>query len=251
MIRRLLSAALTRLPLFPVWPEFTLLEGIRVPIRNSPFPPRLRRHLMRGGYETDERRLVQQFVRTGDEVLEVGASSGVITSFLWRQVGLGGRVVSVEGNGALKPFFDQVLGGNGYTGDWVEAIAYPVWATEVPEAFRLRGFTPSHNPLGSAVSSDEASPPEDGGGGPPVMTLRQIAVKTRLQPTVLVADIEGTEGVWCEMAPGLPESIKTVIIEIHPQLIGAAPAGATVQALLDEGFRVAGISGLVFAMCRS
>jgi hypothetical protein len=48
----------------------------------------------------------------------------------------------------------------------------------------------------------------------------------------------------------LPESVKTVILEIHPQLIGVASSGATVQALLDEGFRITGISGLVFALGR-
>jgi hypothetical protein len=250
MIRRLATAALTRLPFCPVWPEIALLEGIQVPIRNSPFPPRLRRHLMRGGYETDERRLVQQFVKPGDEVLEVGASCGVVTSFLWRQVGPQGRVVSVDGNGALKPFFDEVLRRNGFSGNWVEAIAYPVWAEEAPVAFGARGFAPSLNPLGSTVSADEAVPSEPDGEGPGVMTLRQIAETTGLRPTVLVADIEGTEGVWCETAPSLPESVKTVILEIHPQLIGVASAGATVQALLDEGFRITGISGLVFALGR-
>jgi hypothetical protein len=250
MIRRLLSTALTRLPLCPVWPEFAGLEGIRVPIRHSPFPPRLRRHLMRGGYETDERRLVQQFVKSGDEVLEVGASSGVVTSFLWRQVGPEGRVVSVDGNGALKPFFDEVLKANGFSGNWVEAIAYPVWTEKAPEAFGASGFSPSQNPLGGAISSRESVPAEVVGKGPGVMTLRQIAEKTGLRPTVLVADIEGTEGVWCGAPPALPESVKAVILEIHPQLIGVAAAGATVQALIDEGFRVSGISGLVFALSR-
>jgi hypothetical protein len=79
-------------------------------------------------------------------------------------------------------------------GDWVEAIAYPVWAAEAPEAFGARGFSASENPLGSAISSDEATPPEAGGEGPGVMTLRRIAETTGLRPTVLVADIEGTEG---------------------------------------------------------
>jgi len=250
MIRRLLSAALTRLPIGPVWPDFADLEGIRVPIRHSPFPPRLRRHLMRGGYETDERRLVQQFVQSGDEVLEVGASSGVITSFLWRQVGPGGRVVSVDGNGALRPFFDEVLRVNGFSGTWIEAIAYPVWTEQAPEAFGSRGFSASSNPLGSAVSAGGSFPPDSHAEGPEVMTLRQVAEKAGFLPTVLVADIEGTEGVWCDTPPALPESIKKVILEVHPQLIGVAPAGATVQALLDEGFRISGISGLVFAFSR-
>lgn len=249
-MNRRIRSLLTRLPLFPVWPASVDLEGIRVPLRDSPFPPRLRRHLMRGGYETDERRLVQEFVRAGDSVIEVGASSGVVTSFLWRQVGAAGRVVSVEGNRHLKPFFEKVLRSNGFNGEWIEALAYPVWIPRAPESFDTRGFTPSSNPLGStvaAVSEEKSRPASD---GPPVLTLQEIAEVTDLVPTVLVADIEGTEGVWCHMPPALPESLKTVIIEIHPQIIGPAAAGATVQALVDEGFRIEAVSGAVMAFAR-
>lgn len=244
---RLACSLLTRIPWFPIWPKFADLEGIRVPIRDSAFPPRLRRHLMRGGYETDERRLVQEFVSEGDRVLELGASSGIVTSFLWRQVGSGGRVVSVEGNGALKPYFDRVLSENGFSGEWIDAICFPVWSDVVPESFRSRGFAAASNPLGGMVGSgqDELSTP-----GPTALSLKQISERADLRPSVLIADIEGTEGVWCETPPVLPESIKTVIIEIHPQLVGVASAGATIQALVDEKFRVAGISGEVLALTR-
>lgn len=249
MNRRRISSLLTRLPLFPLWPEYADLEGIRVPLRDSPLPPRLRRHLMRGCYETDERRLVQEFVRPGDQVIEVGASSGVVTSFLWRQVGREGRVVSVEGNASLRPFFDRVLAANDFKGDWVEAIAFPVWTREAPGGFHTRGFSPTLNPLGSRVSfeSMESSP---SAAGPEVKTLQQIAELRGIHPTVLVADIEGTEGVWCGMPPALPESVKTVIIEIHPRIIGITAAGGTMQALIDEGFRIGGVSGEVIAFAR-
>ena len=106
----------TRLPLFPVWPETANLEGILVPIRDSPFPPGLRRHILRGGYEMAERTLVQEFVRPGDQVLEIGASSGILSSFLWREVGESGRVVSVEGNPTLRKWFQKQQGLNGFTG---------------------------------------------------------------------------------------------------------------------------------------
>lgn len=71
-----------------------------------------------------------------------------------------------------------------------------------------------------------------------------------LVPTLLVADIEGTEGIWCHTPPSLPESLKTVIIKIHPQIIGPAAAVATVQALVDEGFRIEAVSGTVMAFAR-
>lgn len=250
-MKRRIASLLTRLPVFPQWPEHVDLEGIRVPIRSSPYPPRLRRHLMRGGYETDERRLVRKFIVPGDQVIEVGASSGVITSFLWRQVGSSGRVVSVEGNRLLKPFFDRVLELNGFSGEWVEAIAFPAWLPEAPVEFHSTGFSASDNPLGSKVSEPgSGSNGPESSIGPRVMTLQQVAEKTGLQPTALVADIEGTEAIWCDTPPRLPASLKTVILEVHPQLIGVERAGATLQALVNEGFGIAAVSGLVYALTR-
>ena len=205
---------------------------------------------MRGGYETDERRLVQDFVHPGDRVLEVGASSGIISSFLWRQVGLGGRVISVEGNGQLKGFFGQVLKANGFNGEWIEAVAYPVWSADVPAAFRAKHFTLSENTLSSSVAAQSVESERTSAIGPEVLSLRQIAERTGCSPNVLVADVEGAEAVWCDTSPLLPGTIRTVIVEIHPRLIGMSAAGSAVQALVDEGFQVSGISGACFAMTR-
>jgi len=51
-------------------------------------------------------------------------------------------------------------------------------------------------------------------------------------------------------APGFPESVKTVIVEIHPHLIGEIKAGACVRALVREGFNIAAFSGTVFGLTR-
>lgn len=238
---------LTRLPLFPVWPAFAELEGIRVPLRNSPFPPRLRRHLMGGGYETAERRLVREFVTTGDRVVELGASAGIMTAFLWRQAGPGGRVVSVEGNAALKPFFDRVLAANGFSGEWIGAACFPVWCPAVPESFLTRAFVASANPLTGLLGADARG----GAPGPPVLSLQQVCESAALEPTVLVADVEGSEAVWADHPPCLPASIRTVVVEVHPGIVGERRAAACVQALIREGFVLAGIAATVFALCRS
>ena len=63
-------------------------------------------------------------------------------------------------------------------------------------------------------------------------------------------DIEGTEAVWAEYPPNFPDSIRLVIAELHPRLIGSGVAGRAVQAILDEGYIVAGLSGTVFAFQR-
>jgi FkbM family methyltransferase len=235
----------TRLPLFPVWPETADLEGILVPIRDSPFPAFLRRHLLGGGYEVAERLLVREFVETGDQVLEIGASLGIVSSFLWRQVGEVGRVVSVEGNPNLRNGFDRQMKLNGFRGEWVGAVCWPTWEEHPPSETRQSGLLPQSNPLGSAVV-----PGSTAGAETSWKTARQVCLETGLEPTVVIVDIEGSETVWIESPPRLPDHVRVVIVEFHPTLVSPVTAGKSVQALIDEGFRIQGMSGTVLAFVR-
>jgi len=60
-------------------------------------------------------------------------------------------------------------------------------------------------------------------------------------------DIEGAEAIWAERPPGLPRFVRLVITEFHPQRIGSATLGAAITAVIDEGFRVVGMSRDVVA----
>lgn len=235
----------TRLPFFPVWPETADLDGILVPIRDSPFPAFLRRHLLGGGYEVAERLLVGEFVKGGDQVLEIGASLGIVSSFLWRQVGGSGRVVSVEGNPNLRDGFDRQLALNGFRGEWVAAVCWPTWEESPPLETRHSGLLPQDNPLGSSVVPDSAECAETSW-----KTARQVCLETGLEPTVVIVDIEGTEAIWIESPPRFPEHVRVVIVEFHPTLVSPVTAGRSVQALIDEGFSIQGMSGTVLAFVR-
>lgn len=240
----------TRLPFCPIWPKNTCIDGIKVPIRESPFPPPLRRHLMNGGYETAERRLVQEFVSDGDQVLELGASSGVVTSFLLRQVGRRGRVVSVEGNSMLKPWFDAQQQINGFEGEWIETLCHPTWEASTPPEVDDTDLNLSANPLSSVAGNIPKQQHLDRSKGQ-WKTARQICDLACLTPTVFVADIEGSEGVWADTAPSIPSSISKAIIEFHPDLIGATRTGQCIQSLVKEGFAIAALAGSVIAFERT
>ena len=64
-------------------------------------------------------------------------------------------------------------------------------------------------------------------------------------------DIEGSEAVWLEHPPRLPSSVKTLVVEIHPTIVGVRAAAGSIQAIIDEGFAVSGISNTVFALSRA
>lgn len=235
----------TRIPLFPIWPEFADLDGIRVPLRDSPLRPHMRRRLLRGFYETAERELLKLFVKPGDQVLELGASAGIVTSFLARAVGPTGRVVSLEADPKLRANFDRQLRANNLTAEWVEALACPLWAAEVPPELANKSFSSSADNLsGRAV--------ETAGAGEKTrwLTAQAVCAQTKLQPTVVMMDIEGTEAIWIKHPPRFPASIRTVITEFHPHLTGPADAGRAIQAVVDEGFCIAGLRETVVAFTR-
>jgi hypothetical protein len=115
----------------------------------------------------------------------------------------------------------------------------------VPAHIAQQSFQPSEQTLSGRAVAGPTS-----GESPPWLTALAICQQTKLEPTALVVDIEGTERVWAEYPPNLPESIRLVIAEFHPRLIGSTGAGQAVQAILGEGFFVAGLSGAVLAFQR-
>lgn len=226
------------------WPEFAQLDGVKVPIRGSFLTPKMRRHLMKGGYERAERKILAQLVKEGDQVVELGASLGIVTTLLKKKVGASGRVVAVEPNELLRPHFERQLSVNGETAQLVQALGCPLWDGPLPEHVREQRFAPVANSLSGRAAGNE-------GAEMVWLTLREVAEKGGIgSPTVIVIDVEGGEEIWCDHAPGFPSSVKTVIVEVHPHLTGKEKADGCVKALEREGFKVAATAATVYGMVR-
>jgi len=230
---------------FSRWPEQVELDGVKIPLKNSPFDPKTRRRLMRGSYETAERELVQQYIKPGDQVLELGASAGVVTCFLSRQIGANGRLVCVEANVRLKAPFEVQLGLNGARAVWINALCCPLWQDQVPARIAEQSFQASEQTLSGRAVAGPAS-----GQSAPWLTALAICQQTQLEPSALVVDIEGAEAVWSEFPANLPASVRLIIAEFHPHLIGSRVAGQSVQAVLEEKFIVSALRGNVIAFTR-
>ena len=82
------------------------------------------------------------------------------------------------------------------------------------------------------------------------LTAEAICARAKLQPTVVVIDIEGAERIWLSHSPRFPTSVRVLIAEFHPHLTGAADAGRAMQAIVREGFEIAAMSGSVVAFLR-
>ncbi len=225
-------------------PEQLEWDGIKVLLKKSPLYPRIR-HLRRGSYEKSERDLTRQFIEPGEQILDLGASVGIVTCFLGRQAGPAGRLVCVEADIRLKASSEAHLALNGVHAVWINALCCPLWRDQVPAHIAQQSFQRSEQTLsGRAVLGPTT------GESPPWLTALAICQQTELEPTALVMDIEGTEAVWAENPPNFPGSIRLVIAEFHPNKIGLGVAGRAVQAILNEGYIVAGLSGTVFAFQR-
>lgn len=230
------------------FPEQFEIDGVQVPLKEMPLDRRTKRRILKGGYETAERKLVAKFVKGGDEVLEFGGSLGVVSSILAKRVGSEGRVISVEPDESLRPAFDYQMQLNGLKVDCVCALGCPIWADAVPQEWKSKSFSNQGHSLSGRAESNPAALSDS---NTPWKTAQEICKEASFEPNVLIVDIEGAETVWCDHKPSFPQSLNLLIVEFHPEINGEDIAGRAVQAVINEGFEVVGFSRTVLAFQRA
>ena len=226
-------------------PKSAQIDGLTFPLSGLPIPRRKKRHLVRGNYETPERFLVKAFIKPGMQVLELGASLGIVSTFIARQLGPHGSLLSVEADSSLQPFWERNLSANGFTGKCVHALACPTWTETVPPSLLATKFNTCEDKLSGRVQTST-----DGVAHNLWKTALQLCSDHDFAPNALVIDIEGTETIWIEHGAQMPAQVKLAIVEFHPQYTGAEKAGQCVQALIDQGFKCAGYQNHVMAFSR-
>lgn len=174
------------------------------------------------GYEVPERDLVERYLRPDDRVLELGTGMGLIATLCARRVG-SERVLSFEANPALIPV--------------------------ARETFRLNRVAPrlEHAALGPRAGEIEffiepdfwaSSTHRSGAGAQRVrVPMRPLAeVVAEFQPTFLIVDIEGGEAELFE-SQDLGPSVRRLMLELHPQVIGAEATELLLARLAAAGFK--------------
>jgi hypothetical protein len=59
-----------------------------------------------------------------------------------------------------------------------------------------------------------------------------------VSPTILVVDIEGSEKIILEEKPSFPNSIQTILIELHPHMYGENVKLGIINKISEAGFEV-------------
>lgn len=202
------------------------IDGAELRIPSGQLNERLRGRLKDQGYEHYERDLARAHLRPGDRVLDCGSGAGLVAIVAARIVGAE-NVTTVEANPEMHDALRRNLRRN--AGEGLRLIKGAV----VPDDYAGDSVTLNLRGAFWAASLGEIK----GKGMRPV----EVAAKrfgrllAKREATVLSMDIEGAEAALL-LAP-LPQSIRLVIVELHPNLYGEATRDQILAALTAQGFR--------------
>jgi FkbM family methyltransferase len=200
------------------------IEGVRLDV--SGMSPVMKNNLRLGRYEVQERLLAARAVKKEDVILELGAAIGFIGLYCRKVLGVR-DCISVEAN--------------------------PDTLQRLRHNYALNALTPHVIHAAAASEDGELTLHADGdfwenslidqGRGTtsftvPALSLASLVRGMRNTPTVLIADIEGAEQ-YLDF-PSLPDSVRTIIMEVHPSVIGEEAVDRILSTLKSMRFSIRG-----------
>lgn len=213
---------MSELPLVTVSPAADIVKVDRIRIRlGEHVSPNIRLSIQAGEYEHGELHALQSLLAPEDVVMELGTGLGFLSAYCAQVVG-SDNVFTFEANAALEPHIRDTFALNNVS----PKLEISVLADRpghhdfyVAEAFWESSLLPRINPsevvkVPAKVANDELA---------------------RINPTVLVIDIEG--GEYDLLQHLNPVGVKKLVIELHPDEIGIERTVAVVAMLYGHGFK--------------
>jgi FkbM family methyltransferase len=198
--------------------QVELRDGIRVNV-DKRLPKGIKKALYKETYESDERYLVNKMLEPEDRVLEIGAGIGVVSSLCGLKCSKG-AVVSYEANPNAYDFALENIKLNKLSID----LRNKMLGSERGE----KDFYISSKILSSSAK-------DRGFGGKVTLPCDDISeVIGDFKPTALVMDVEGAE---VDLVPLVKfASIKKIIIELHPWIVGGNQIDDVKNLIESNGF---------------
>jgi len=176
-------------------------------------------------YEKEERSLCLKYIQPQDQILELGACIGVVSCICNRILKDSSKHVAVEANPELT--------------SWIERNRQHNRASFLIEQGMLSKTSNGDFRIERFIVSGSANTTTGTLVKVPVISIEEICNKHQLVPTIIVMDIEGGEisflkenRIWltqnCEM--------KTIILEMHPAIVGIKVVGHLRGDLESLGF---------------
>lgn len=221
------------------------LFGVEVPLRLVPSVI-IRQQLDAGSYEAKEARFIQEYLPPGSEVLELGASLGIVSSII-----LGrrpSRLVSYEAVPGLVDIARQMVAHNHPDAPWelVHCAIADEGVTEVSFA-----WSPEYTQGGSVA--------RDSGAGEgatllvPAASLAGVIERHGLPSSAwLVMDIEGMEWELARRQAAGLRHFAGIIVECHDITDGGrhVPHAQVLEEITRAGFDIVDRRGKVSVLMR-
>lgn len=210
------------------------LEGVQLDV--STLSPLMKNNLLLGRYEVPERQLARHSLTPDDAVLEVGGAIGFIGLFCQLRLGIT-RYTSVEANPSTAALLRRNYALNGRTPVvWDLALA----AEDGEVTLNIGNEFWENSVVNGAARGRTVRVP--------AATLSSLLRLLDYTPTALIMDIEGAEQ-FVDFRQ-LPASVRKIIIELHPGVIGPAKTYRIVADLVNLGFFVEREEGGTFLFLR-
>ncbi len=194
--------------------------GLSLSVPRELVSPKIILSLARGLYEIHERNALLANLMPHDRVLELGTGLGAMACWAnQRQPEV--PFVSIEANPSLAPLIMENFKRNNCTAQAISGVAA---LHEGYTEFNIEGdFWASSQVTGSPMSTSVKLP---------CVSIPDLLAEFR--PTIMVVDIEGAEA---DLLPGLSlQSVRRLIVEMHPQFIPLADCAKLWRKLIDDGF---------------
>jgi FkbM family methyltransferase len=212
-------------------------QGCRFTFPRDRVRIRFRSQFFHDMYEDNERALVGKYLRPDDRVLELGAGIGVLACVTNRQLRRGKTAhVVVEANPYLIPYLYENRARNG--------AKFKIEHCAVAAEQDVTLF------LGRDISRSSAH--ETTKTGVSVIANSLAALDAKDGPfDVLISDVQGSEIHVFSSPSAIPKTLRLVIVEWHPGIVGEEAIAQCQRVLEDCGFVCKGRSGDVEAWERS
>jgi len=216
-----------------VWPKKVIIGGASIKVRNTPYSFGTKLSLLRGKYELNEIKLLQDVLMPDDNVIEMGGSIGVLTRVISTKL-TEGKIISIEASEKLTAYSKELLEKSINT-TVINGFGFPVWKLD----FNLKviSFDECGGALGGKLQYERLVKKGNSfSTGDRIFDLERIVSEYQIEPSALVIDIEGSEKIILDVSPGFSKSIRVILIELHPNLYGIGKAKLIVSKIEDEGF---------------
>jgi len=219
-----------------VWPKIVFLDKIPIHVRNMNYSFGVKKILSNGTYEFAERYLLSCIKIEGFNIIEIGCSIGILTQILAFRVGEYGRVIAVEADFKLAAQTKRDLA-HLHNVQIISGYGFPV--KSIRDRINIEKFENSKGSLGGTVEF-ALDKPNMGkqNNNKNIFDLEKICREYDITPQMLVIDIEGSENVILECDDPFPETVKYILIELHPDLYYNTTEDKIVNSITNNGFSI-------------